>query len=432
MRRTILFLAVMFAVAAFAQAPHPFLIESVTGEIPAEPGMYVQTKNGLTKILGQIVTFKRSGSLFVSTVTVGIKAKKENVQLLGAHAQTQVDGKAVFYFIPAKQEAEAGINAGDLVLIRLEEKTKRRQFEIGAQGAWRASTGISITHQIQLSRSEIKPGIYTLAPAVEIGKGEYALYLIRGEGTQAYIYDFAVSSKCCELSRQPDATDTASAIQSRTNPHGGRTAVNEAEANQVGRSQNLETQASNTSNDQAIAEISSDPPGAEIEIDGNFVGDTPSSVGLAAGEHTLMILKNGYASWERTLRSSSGTIKIVASLIAETPGSAVNAVSRSTVSPNRLADESRIGLSFTGNPLAKHDGLEVSDVQPHGPADNIDIKPGDIIIALDGHYLYTIDGLRTELRGYKPGAKLAIRYRRGRLTYDNYLVLASQGTTSLR
>jgi hypothetical protein len=81
--------------------------------------MYLVTANSTTKILGQIVTFKRSGSLAVSGLTAGIKTRKENVQLLGPHAQTVTDEKPVFYFIPAKQEADAGVNAGDLVLVRL-------------------------------------------------------------------------------------------------------------------------------------------------------------------------------------------------------------------------------------------------------------------------------------------------------------------------
>jgi hypothetical protein len=79
--------------------------------------------------------------------------------------------------------------------VRLEEKAERRQFEIGAEGAWRSSSGISITHQIQLFRSEAKLGIYTITPAVALGTGEYALYLARGEGMQAYVYDFSVDRR---------------------------------------------------------------------------------------------------------------------------------------------------------------------------------------------------------------------------------------------
>jgi hypothetical protein len=115
--------------------------------LPTDPGMYFEVAGSLTKIIGQIAEFKRSGSALVSHATVGIKSQKENIQLLGPHAETVVSSRPVFFFVPAKQEADAGVNAGDLILIRLEEKSERRQFEIAARGAWRSSSGISLTHQ---------------------------------------------------------------------------------------------------------------------------------------------------------------------------------------------------------------------------------------------------------------------------------------------
>lgn len=183
MKRIVLpFIAIIWlAVPSSAQTQTP---------LPSDPGMYVEATGGLTKIIGQIAEFKRSGSSFVSHATVGIKSQKENIQLLGPHAQTVVSPLPVFYFIPAKQEADAGVNAGDLILVRLEEKPERRQFEVAAHGAWRSSSGISLTHQIQLLRSEVKPGIYKISPATALGQGEYAVYLSRGEGMAAYVYDF--------------------------------------------------------------------------------------------------------------------------------------------------------------------------------------------------------------------------------------------------
>ena len=159
---------------------------------PAEPGMYVATNDGFTKILGQILEFERSGSVLISNLTYHIKTEKQNMQLLGAHAQCVTGSNPEFYFIPAKQESDAGVNAGDLILIRLEQKKERRQIEVGAQGIGRASKGISLTHQVQLVRSEVKPSVYKVTPAAGLNKGEYALYLSRGEGMAAYIYDFAV------------------------------------------------------------------------------------------------------------------------------------------------------------------------------------------------------------------------------------------------
>jgi PEGA domain len=64
----------------------------------------------------------------------------------------------------------------------------------------------------------------------------------------------------------------------------------------------------------ATLDISSIPPSADIEIDGVFSGNTPSSVGVAAGEHTVRISKKGFAPWERRIRSSSGNVRIIAEL----------------------------------------------------------------------------------------------------------------------
>jgi hypothetical protein len=65
-------------------------------------------------------------------------------------------------------------------------------------------------------------------------------------------------------------------------------------------------------------EISSTPDGADITIDGKFVGNTPSSVKLAPGDHTILIEKSGFKSWQRTLTASpSGNVKVDAALDKE-------------------------------------------------------------------------------------------------------------------
>ena len=57
-------------------------------------------------------------------------------------------------------------------------------------------------------------------------------------------------------------------------------------------------------------EIASTPSGSDIEVDGKFIGSTPSSVKLALGEHTIKLSKNGYATWERTMNTVAGTVRI--------------------------------------------------------------------------------------------------------------------------
>jgi len=88
--------------SGLGQAPQPALL--------AEPGMYVEASGGLAKIVGQIAEFKRSGSRFANHATIGIKTRKENIQLLG------LTRRALFLrsqssISSARQESDAGVSA---------------------------------------------------------------------------------------------------------------------------------------------------------------------------------------------------------------------------------------------------------------------------------------------------------------------------------
>jgi PEGA domain len=66
----------------------------------------------------------------------------------------------------------------------------------------------------------------------------------------------------------------------------------------------------------AAAEISvtSNPSGADIELDGTFVGNTPSTIGVTAGDHTIDVTKSGFKSWQRQVKVTTGQIAISADL----------------------------------------------------------------------------------------------------------------------
>jgi PEGA domain len=57
----------------------------------------------------------------------------------------------------------------------------------------------------------------------------------------------------------------------------------------------------------AKLQLDSDPPGADIEVDGSFVGNTPSEVQVPEGEHTVAVRKAGFKAWERKLKVSGGS-----------------------------------------------------------------------------------------------------------------------------
>jgi hypothetical protein len=62
--------------------------------------------------------------------------------------------------------------------------------------------------------------------------------------------------------------------------------------------------------------ISSNPDGADIEIDGGFVGNTPSSIETTPGEHVVVIHKKGFKDWQRKVKVSGGVISLRADLDA--------------------------------------------------------------------------------------------------------------------
>ncbi len=60
--------------------------------------------------------------------------------------------------------------------------------------------------------------------------------------------------------------------------------------------------------------LSSNPPGADVEIDGAYVGSTPSNVHLEAGDHAIVIKKKGYQPWEKKIRVTQGEVTVSAEL----------------------------------------------------------------------------------------------------------------------
>jgi hypothetical protein len=60
--------------------------------------------------------------------------------------------------------------------------------------------------------------------------------------------------------------------------------------------------------------IDSTPTGADIEIDGAFVGNTPSTVTVAQGNHQIAVKKKGFAVWTRMLNVTGGAVHLNAEL----------------------------------------------------------------------------------------------------------------------
>ncbi len=57
---------------------------------------------------------------------------------------------------------------------------------------------------------------------------------------------------------------------------------------------------------EATVTFTSDPEGAEIEIDGAFIGTTPRGRTLKPGEYSIVVRMKGYQPWNRKISLQEG------------------------------------------------------------------------------------------------------------------------------
>jgi hypothetical protein len=62
--------------------------------------------------------------------------------------------------------------------------------------------------------------------------------------------------------------------------------------------------------------VEANVPNCDIEVDGNFMGSTPSTLNLAPGKHEIVIKKTGYRDWKRSMLVGSGEVRLSAEMLA--------------------------------------------------------------------------------------------------------------------
>jgi hypothetical protein len=76
---------------------------------------------------------------------------------------------------------------------------------------------------------------------------------------------------------------------------------------------------SSESSELSSIAVKSTPDGADIKIDGRFVGSTPSTLRLQPGEHKIVLEKTGFKAWERTISVSSNANVVVDATLEKSP-----------------------------------------------------------------------------------------------------------------
>ena len=73
----------------------------------------------------------------------------------------------------------------------------------------------------------------------------------------------------------------------------------------------------NSSTELSTVVIKSAPDASDITLDGRYVGSTPTTVRLAAGDHTILVEKASFKSWQRTIAVTAGGIVTVNAMLEQ-------------------------------------------------------------------------------------------------------------------
>jgi len=177
--------------------------------------------------------------------------------------------------------------------------------------------------------------------------------------------------------------------------------------------------------------VSSTVPGADIFVDEDFVGSTPSTINVPAGKHIITVKKSGFQNWIRIVDFSGGSITLNAELAG-----GVNETS--TADPPTIPDgpeqsaTARVSTLSTQKPVGwigvstKDDGEEalVTNVTAQGPAALAGIHVGDVILTLDGLRVKGRE-FQTAAAALKPGTRIPVSYARGSSTHEVWITVAS-------
>jgi hypothetical protein len=176
--------------------------------------------------------------------------------------------------------------------------------------------------------------------------------------------------------------------------------------------------------------IASTPVGAEIFIDQNFVGNTPSSIPAVPGNHVISVRKQGYIDWERSLTVSGGTVSLNAELVSgsnvpaskplttATP-SRQNGIKGINVSPDSRTEQS-IADNGTGSGWigittrdSENGNVIISKVVTNGEGALAGLQVGDVISEFNGSLIKSGEQFDVSIARCKPGSQAAITYLRG-------------------
>ena len=145
---------------------------------PPEVGVYWKDGANFVLIPGQAISQSKVGGRGANVFTYGIKQMHWDAFLNGTTSNNRVkDLRPAFYlYVPD------GASAADYVLLRLDKKGDRREFQIGTFGGWFGGrSGVERDREIPFRAQHVGIRIYKVSLDSILKPGEYAFFMGTGQ-----------------------------------------------------------------------------------------------------------------------------------------------------------------------------------------------------------------------------------------------------------
>ena len=162
-------------------APNAAAAANVAGDPnlpPAEVGVYWKDGYSFQRMEGQIVSQAKVGGRAGSMFSYGMRSEHWDAYVNGPSSNNRVkERRPLFYFY-----VPDGASASDFILLKLEKKGNRREFQIGSfGGVTGGKSGVKRDKEIPFKADHVAVRTYRIALDQDLKPGEYGFFMGTGQ-----------------------------------------------------------------------------------------------------------------------------------------------------------------------------------------------------------------------------------------------------------
>lgn len=304
-------------------------------------------------------------------------------------------------------------------------ETEWRGFVYGSaasanSGSYTSATGASSTRGLEASIMLIDAKTKDVVWAYEVHKSSHGALVL---GTLATRGQQSLAEACAKHLKEFIEKNAKTGPYMTIAPIGQRS----EDSNSLGTSQETEPpcpQWSQPAASLSAVSINSTPTGAEIFVDNEFAGNTPSILNISAGKHVITVKKFGFHQWVRKVNLYGGSITLDAELVSGVDGTHDAALDNEPA----VASPTSSSINTVGwigiHAENRGDVAVVTNVAANSPGAKAGIQVGDIILALDGRLLQG-KNFDTAVAALKPETQISISFARGSSAHEVLVTVGS-------